>query len=76
MRRECEKESVVDEGVGVWEEAEEAEGVGEIAGGGECGELDEAADGVVVGGEAETEELGVVLAELRHGRESGDVMCV
>lgn len=67
MGRECEKESVVNEGVGVWEVVEEAEGVGDVAGGGESGELDQAAHGVVVGGEAETDQLGVVLPELRHG---------
>jgi hypothetical protein len=67
MGGESEKESVINEGVGVWEMAEEADGVGEVSGCGESGELDEAADGVVVGGETETDELGVVLSELRHG---------
>lgn len=65
MGRECEKECVINEGVGVWEVAEEAEGVGEIVGG-ESGELDQTADGVVVGGETEPDELGVLLPELRH----------
>lgn len=67
MGRECEKESVVNEGVGVWEVVEEAEGVGDVSGGGESSELDKAAHGVVVRGEAETDELRVVLPEFRHG---------
>lgn len=50
MARECEKESVVNEGVGVWEVVEEAEGVGDVSGGGESSELDKAAHGVVVRG--------------------------
>lgn len=55
---------VPDEGVGlVWGGAEEGEGVGEVAGGGEGAELDELAEGEEGVVEAGFDDLGVDLLE-------------
>lgn len=60
-------DGVVDEGVRVWNCVEQLEGVAEIARRGEGAELEDATDGIVVGGEAEADDLGVELLELGHG---------